>query len=166
MGKVQNIFGNGFAGTVSRSVDDIIISVKNVGSADIPFGTPVFMAIDGAVPFDIGDPQDFSKFLGFAVRVADKTPDEYPSGQFGNQPEGVWHPGDLMEVLVRGSMAVRLAASGDVGGSIYIRKSDGKLTPVAGSAGATVCLENVHIRHPRDTNGVIAEVTVSERNIL
>lgn len=166
MGKVQNIFGNGFAGAVSRSIDDIIISVKNAGEADIPFGSPVFLTNGGAVPFDIGDPQDFSKFLGFAVRVADKTPDGYSTGQFDNQPEGVWHPGDLMEVLVRGSMAVRLAASGDVGGGVYIRKSDGKLTPVAGSSGATVCLENVHIRRSRDTNGVIAEVTVSERNIL
>ena len=110
MGKVQARFGNGFAGAVSRSIDDIIISVRNAGSVDIPFGAPVFMTSDGAVPFDISDPQDFTTFLGFAVRVADKTPDEYPSGQFGTPPQGVLHPGDVMEVLVRGSIAVASAA--------------------------------------------------------
>ena len=165
MGKVQNIFGNGFAGAVSRSIDDIIISVKNAGSADIPFGAPVFLTTAGAVPFDLTTPQDFTTFLGFAVRVADKTPDEYPSGQFGTQPEGVWHPGDVMEVMVRGSMAVMIAASGSQGGKVYVRKSDGKLTATAGTEGSTVQLENVRIRRPRNPSNGCAEVTVLTRNI-
>jgi len=165
MGKVQARFGNGFAGAVSRSIDDIIISVRNAGSVDIPFGTPVFMTSDGAVPFDISDPQEFASFLGFAVRVADKTPDEYPSGQFGTPPQGVWHPGDVMEVLVRGSIAVASAASGTQGGKVYVRKSDGKITATAGSSGSTVELENVRIKRPRDASGSCAEVVVLNRNI-
>lgn len=165
MGKVQARFGNGFAGAVSRSIDDIIISVRNAGSVDIPFGAPVFMTSDGAVPFDISDPQDFTTFLGFAVRVADKTPDEYPSGQFGTPPQGVWHPGDVMEVLVRGSIAVASAASGTQGGKVYVRKSDGKITATAGSSGSTVELENVRIKRPRDASGSCAEVVVLNRNI-
>ena len=80
MGKVQNLFSNGSAGAVSRSVDDIVIAVRNASETDIPFGAPVFMAADGAVPFDLSTPQDFAAFLGFAVRVADKTPDTYPAG--------------------------------------------------------------------------------------
>ena len=166
MGKVQSVFGNGSPGAVSRSVDEIVISVKNTGSADIPFGAPVFLAADGAVGFDTASPQDFSAFLGFAVRVPDKTPDSYPQGQFGDQPAGAWHAGDVMEVLVRGSVVARLAASGDVGDSIYIRKSDGRLTPVAGSSGSAVLLENVRIRRPRDAYGVVAELIVNKRNIL
>ena len=165
MGKVQARFGNGFAGAVSRSIDDIIISVRNAGSVDIPFGAPVFMTSDGAVPFDISDPQEFASFLGFAVRVADKTPDEYPSGQFGTTPQGVWHPGDVMEVLVRGSIAVASAASGTQGGKVYVRKSDGKITATAGSSGSTVELENVRIKRPRDASGSCAEVVVLNRNI-
>jgi len=165
MGKVQARFGNGFAGAVSRSIDDIIISVRNAGSVDIPFGAPVFMTSDGAVPFDISDPQEFASFLGFAVRVADKTPDEYPSGQFGTPPQGVWHPGDVMEVLVRGSIAVASAASGTQGGKVYVRKSDGKITATAGSSGSTVELENVRIKRPRDASGSCAEVVVLNRNI-
>ena len=165
MGKVQARFGNGFAGAVSRSIDDIIISVRNAGSVDIPFGAPVFMTSDGAVPFDISDPQDFTTFLGFAVRVADKTPDEYPSGQFGTPPQGVWHPGDVMEVLVRGSITVTSAVSGTQGGKVYVRKSDGKITATAGSSGSTVELENVRIKRPRDASGSCAEVVVLNRNI-
>ena len=165
MGKVQANFGNGYSGTVSRSIDDIIISIRNAGSADIPFGAPVFMSSEGAVPFDIATPQDFTSFLGFAVRVADKTPDEYPSGQFGTQPQGVWHPGDVMEVLVRGSIAVAGVTTGVRGGNVYVRKSDGKITTSAGSSGTTVLLENVRVKHPRDYSSGSLEVVVLNRNI-
>ena len=170
MGKVQSAFGNGNNGAVSRSIDDVIISVKNAGNTDIPFGAPVFMTSDGAVPFDLSDPQEFATFLGFAVRVADKTPDTYPQGQFndGNTEGevGKWKAGDVMEVLVRGSIAVPLTASGSLGGNVYIRKSDGKLTASAGSSGSTVLLENVRIRRPRNSYSACAEVVVSKRNIL
>ena len=166
MGKVQSVFGNGFSGAVSRSIDDIIISVKNASEDDIPFGAPVFMTADGAVPFSTDAPQDYSAFLGFAVRVADKTPDEYPAGQFGRKPEGNWHKGDVMEVLVRGAMAVPLETAGTKGGAVYIRKEDGKLTASAGGAGTTVLLENVHLRNPRDTTTGCAEIVISERHIL
>ena len=113
MGKVQSHFTPGGPGTVTRSVDDIIISVRNASGGDIPFGAPVFLGVNGAVPFDMEEPQDFTTFLGFAVRVADKTPDTYPAGQFNDPPEGAWHAGDVMEVLVRGGIAVRTAAGGN-----------------------------------------------------
>ena len=165
MGKVQETFGIGSPGAVSRSVDEVVISVKNAGASDIPFGAPVFMTADGAVPFSLSSPQEFTAFLGLAVRVADKTPDAYPSGQFHQDSEGAWKPGDVMEVLVRGSMAVPLASSGAKGGAVYIRKSDGKLTGSAGTAGATVLLENVRVRNPRDASNC-AEVIINKRNIL
>ena len=167
MGKVQANFGNGYSGAVSRSIDDIIISIRNDSSADIPFGAPVFLVSGGygAVPFDLSTPQDFTTFLGFAVRVADKTPDEYPSGQFGTPPQGVWHPGDVMEVLVRGSIAVAGVTTGVRGGNVYIRKSDGKITTSAGASGTTVLLENVRVKHPRDYSSGSLEVVVLNRNI-
>ena len=166
MGKVQSIFGNGSPGAVTRSVDEIVISVRNASGGDIPFGAPVFLAGGGAVPFSTAAPQDFSSFLGFAVRVADKTPDTYPAGQFNDPPEGVWHAGDVMEVLVRGGIAVRIAAGGSCGGHLYIRKSDGELTGVAGETGTTVMLENVRIRNPRNTAGPCCEVILNKRNII
>ena len=166
MGKVQAVFGNGSPGAITRSVDDIVISVKNAGETDIAFGTPVFLASGGAVPFDPDSPQDFSSFLGFAVRIADKTPDTYPQDQSGSVQAGSWKPGDVMEVLVRGGITVSLAAGGSAGGKVYIRKSDGKLTASAGQADSTVLLENVRIRNPRNAYTNCFEVIVNERNII
>ena len=166
MGKVQETFGIGSPGAVSRSVDEVVISVKNASEAEIPFGAPVFLSGSGAAPFSVSAPQDFSSFLGFAVRVADKTPDVYPSGQFGENPEGAWQPGDVVEVLVRGGIAVKTGATGPPGGKIDIRKSDGKLTPEAGESGTTVLLENVRIRNPRNAYGPCCEVIVNERNVI
>ena len=133
---------------------------------EIPFGAPVFMTAGGAVPFDTGTPQDFSTFLGFAVRVADRTPDAYPSGQFNSPLQGAWSPGDAMEILVRGGIAVKMAASGTQGGSVWIRKADGALTSNAGESGTTVLLENVRIRRPRTADSDSCEVIVNKRNIL
>lgn len=166
MGKVQNAFLNGSPGAVSRSVDDIVISLKNVAEVDIPFGAPVFLGSGGAVPFSTSSPQDFSAFLGFAVRVADKTPDTYPAGQFndGNQA-GTWKSGDVMEILVRGGIAVSLDATGSMGGKVYIKKSDGSLSASAGESGTTVELQNVRIRNVKDASGC-CEVIVSKRNII
>ena len=169
MGKVQRVFGNGTAGTVTRSIDDVIISVRNASDSDIPFGAPVFLTDYGAVPFDIANPQDFTTFLGFAARVADKTPKEYPRNQFSDGTStgevGCWHAGDVMEVLVRGSIALATNQAGIKGGKLYIRKSDGKLTTSAGTSGTTVLLENVRIRNPRNEWSSCCEAIVTERNI-
>ena len=170
MGKVLNAFGYGYPGAVTRSVDDIVISVRNASETDIPFGAPVFMTENGAVPFDLESPQEFAGFLGFAVRVADKTPDAYPAGQFkgaGNNGEtGAWKTGDLMEVLVRGTIALASTVSGTRGGKLYIRKSDGKLTASAGASGSSVLLENVRIRRSRDAFSPCCEAVVNKRNII
>lgn len=166
MGKVQKLFDSGRPGAVTRSADEIVISVRNASDTEIPFGAPVFMTPDGAVPFSPADPQDFASFLGFAVRVADKTPDTYPSGQSGGTQEGTWHPGDVMEVLVRGGIAVSTASTGTRGGKVWLRKSDGKLTAEAGEAGTTILLENVRIRNPRLDPDACGEVIVNKRNII
>ena len=170
MGKVQNGFGNGTPGAITRSVDDIVISVKNASGGDIAFGAPVFLTENGAVPFSIESPQDFTTFLGFAVRIADKTPDEYPTGQNNDGSSagenGAWHANDVIEVLVRGCIAVTTTVSGSKGGGLYIRKTDGKLTGVPGSSGSTVALENCRIRNPRGAHGSCAEIVVNKRNIF
>ena len=166
MGKVQAVFGNGSHGAITRSVDDIVISVKNAYSGEIAFGTPVFLEAGGAVPFNTAAPQEYSSFLGFAVRVADKTPDTYPQDQSGGEQAGTWKPGDVMEVLVRGGITVELAAGGETGDPVYLRKSDGALTAVSGQEGTTVLLENVRIRRPAGAGGRNTEVTVNKRNLI
>ena len=170
MGKVLSAFGYGAPGTPSRSIDEIIISVRNASGGDIPFGAPVFLTENGAVPFDLESPQEFAAFLGFAICVPDKTPKEYPTGQFNDAVSdgetGAWHKDDVMEVLVRGSISLATTVSGSKGSRLYIRKADGKLTATAGASGSTVLLENCHIRNPRTGYSSTAEVVVNERNIL
>ena len=146
---------------------EVIISLRNGSDADIPFGAPVFLSSGDAVPFDLTTPQAFSAFLGFAVRVADKTPDTYPSGQnSADAQSGVWKSGDVMEILVRGGISVPMANAGTKGGALYIRKSDGKLTTAAGTEGTTVLLENVRVRNTRSGADGCGEVIVSRRNLL
>ena len=42
MGKVLSNFTNGWPGTPSRSVDEIIMSMRNGSDGEIPFGSAVF----------------------------------------------------------------------------------------------------------------------------
>ena len=73
MGKVLSNFDLGWSGAISRSVDDIVVSMKNAGEAASPFGAPVFLTAegDGVTAFNTANPQAFAKFVGFAIRVAD-----------------------------------------------------------------------------------------------
>ncbi len=166
MGKVQNLFGYGTAGTPTRSEDTIIISVRNATDSDIPYGAPVFINDDGAEPFSITTPQDFSTFIGFAINPKAKTPDTYPRGQFNDPQQGSWHAGDVMEVLVRGSIALATTISGAQGSKLYIRKTDGKLVTSVGASGTTLLLENVRIRRPRTGWTACCEAIVNKRNVL
>ena len=175
MGKVISSFDLGWPGAISRSVDDIVVSLKNKGTAPIPFGVPVFLSDDGSgvVAFSStssgGTPQAFEKFVGFTVRSASKTPDTYPQQQdmnpFSGEQKGAWNPGEVVEVLVRGCIAALSVAGFTPGGKVYIRKSDGAIVPNAGSEGTTVLLENVRCRVAQTGNGACNEFVITKRNI-
>ena len=113
MGKVLSTFDIGWPGAISRSVDDIVVSLKNGGTAAIPFGAPVFLTADGegvvAYNPDASPAQTFASFVGFAIRAASKTPDTYPIQQdmssIRSNQSGVWNPKEPVEVLVRGCIA-------------------------------------------------------------
>ena len=175
MGKILGSFDIGWPGAISRSVDDVVVSLKNAGNVPIPFGAPVFLSSDGSggvvgfIKSSEGTPQDFGSFVGFAVRSASKTPDSYPQGQdfmrlSGNQA-GQWNPGEPVEVLVRGTIALKANGGFSAGGKVYIRKDNGKISPSAGSEGSTVWLENVRCRRPQEGNGECSEFVVTSRNI-
>lgn len=154
MGKVLNTFTNTYAGAISRSVDDVVISLANVGEEAIAFGAPVFLDADkkGAKAFAAGDGMD--TFLGFATRIGVKTPDTYG----GN--EAAYNPGEIMSIIVRGSVVVPVE-DGDVkiGASVYLSE-DGKIT--AESSGTE--LTNCRFRGNAGPNGN-AEVVLTSRNI-
>ena len=167
MGKVLSEFQRGWPGAVTRSKDDVIISLKNADMNPIAFGDPVFLnaSYGGAVNFTPGE-TTAEQFVGFAVRVPDMTPDAYPSGQNAADPAGTWASGNPADILVRGSVSVKIQTSNaKIGDKVYIRLSDKKLVTLAGESGTTVQLPNVTIRGARDSRG-FCEVTITKRNLV
>ena len=160
MGKVLRSFTNGYPGAVSRSVDNVIISMKNGSGAAIPFGAPVFLiAGDNSCRGFAADSSTAANFLGFAVRAADKTPDTYGSS------DAVFAADDPVDILVRGSTVLRFANNAVPGASVYVRKSDGSLMTSSGAEGSTIQLPNVTVRTARDENDR-AEVVITKRNLM
>ena len=160
MGKVLKEFERGWAGQVSRSKDDVIISLKNAANAVIPFGSPVFMKPgDAGVKLFNAAQHTAANFVGFAVRIPDKTPETYGSALAEYPRNGT------VDILVRGSVVVPVVTATRAADKLYINKSDSTLTAVAGAEGTTVALPNVTIRSPRDADGR-AEAVVRTRNVL
>ena len=160
MGKVLTDFSNGFTGAVSRSIDQIVISMGNGTGDEIPFGAPVFLKAgeNACLTFD-AETSAAESFVGFAARAAVKAPDVWGSD------EASFAPGDPVDVLVRGSVILRFANAANPGSSVYIRKSDGALVTSAGAEGTTLKLPNVTVRTASD-GGNRAEVVLTKRNIL
>ena len=162
MGKVLSRFINGCPGTVSRIKDDVIISMKNVGAAAIKPGDPVFLknsVTPAGVQGFISGTTTENDFVGFAVRVADKTPETADSSL--NQ----WNAGDLVDILVRGSLVVSFGTSGaKTGQQVYVRKSDAVLVSAAGTEGSTIPVPDTFVRTPRDSAST-CEIVVTKRHL-
>ena len=160
MGKVLSTFRNGFPGAVSRSADDVILSLRNASGGPVSFGAPVFLvAGENACRACDAASATSENFLGIAVRIPDKTPDTYGSNV------GTYAPNDPVDILVRGSCVLAIEGSASVGAAVYVRKSDGKIVAAPGAEGTTMLLPGVTVRTPRDS-GRCAEVTVTRRNLL
>ncbi len=164
MGKVLSKFTNGYPGAVSRSKDDVIVSLKNAGNSPIQFGAPVFLynsVTPGGVRGFISGTTTDADFVGFAVRVPDKTSETWGNGTNAGQ----WNPGDPVDVLVRGSMAVACGtSSAKMGQQVYVRKDDAVLVTSAGAEGTTVILPDTYIREPRDSAGNV-EIVITKRHL-
>lgn len=162
MGKVLSKFNNGFPGAVSRVKDDVIVSLKNAGQAPIKFGDPVFLynsVTPGGVRGFIAGTTTENEFVGFAVRVPDKSPEVF-SGNAGE-----FSVGDPVDVLVRGCTVVPCGtAAAKIGNPVYIRKNDSVIVTNAGAEGTTVPLPDTHIREPRDSAGNV-EIVITKRHL-
>ena len=152
-------FSNGFPGAVSRSKDDVIVSLRNYSGASIPFGAPVFKVSGerSCKPYTDGLTGD--EFLGFTVRIAAKTPDTFGS------KTACYGPNEAIDVLTRGSIVLEFANTALPGSAVYLRKADGKLVTAPGAEGTTIQLPNCTVRSTRDNNRC-AEVVVTKRNIF
>ena len=162
MGKVLPRFTNGFPGAVTRENDYVIVALKNVGQTDINFGDPVFLhntVNPGGVRGFINGTTTEAEFVGFAVRVPDKTPSTHGSDL------GVWKPGDVVDVLVQGCTVVPCAtSSAKIGQQVYIRKTDSAIVTSAGTEGSTVPIPDTYIRELRDS-ALNCEIVVTKRHL-
>lgn len=143
---------NGFPGTVSRSIDDIIESIVNGESSDsIAFGSPVAL-VSGAVKNVSADNTDV---IGIAVRTI-KTEETYG----GADP--AYKPHEMVDVLKRGSVSVLVATgSPAAGGKVYIVKATGAIRTSADSSN-TIEMANWKFKGGKDSNNV-AEIVLTER---
>ena len=159
MGKVLSEFTNGFPGAVSRSLDNVVISMANGANADIPFGVPLFFIPGENACEPYSESATAANFLGFSARAAVKTPETY------GESEAAFTPGDPVDVLVRGSVVATFGHGVDPGASVYIRKSDGALVTDPGTSGTTLLLPNVTVRTASDADNR-AEVVIKTRNLV
>ena len=150
-GKVMK-FLNGYAGQVSRSIDDIIEAIPNGESSNaIPFGGVVALS-SGKVMNVSGT---YTDVIGVAVRSI-KTEKTYG----GDDAE--YGVGEIVDVLKRGTVAMSVphALTPAAGGTVYITKATGKLATAADS---TNTIETKwKFKGPKDANDIV-EVVIPER---
>ncbi len=156
MGKVLGSFRNGNVGAISRSLDDVVIGLANQDSQSLPFGTAVVLTPDATGAMKFSATSTAADFVGFTVRSASKTPDSYGSNR------GSYASGEIMDVLVRGSIVVEVNDGTPApGGKVYLVKASGAVS--ANSGENKVELTNVRFRTPMD-GASRAEVVLLTRN--
>ena len=159
MGKVLSSFSHGFAGSIARALDDVVISLANKSGAVIPFGTAVVMnpSKEGIIPFNPAS-HTADQFVGITVRNPSKTPATYGSNA------GSYAANELADVLVRGHIVVKMDTdSAKPSDPVSIRKSDSKFC--VGTGDTVVTLNNVRVSGATDNYG-LAEILLTGRNVL
>lgn len=147
----------GYPGNVSRVSDTVIMSFPVGGSTNIKFGEPVafdpttnkIVAVSAAT---VG-----STIIGFAVRRIGQPYEDSSDGWY-------YKPGDVADVLVRGSIIVEIETSTGIAarGKVYLDTTTGKITSV--STSNTEIPNAIFSTGKVDTNKTV-EVTVTERGI-
>ena len=148
----------GYRGNVSRTPDIVIESFRNVGTANIEYGSPVYFAADGVKAIDAS--ATAAKVIGIAVRHM---------GQPYSDSNDGWHyaANDSVDVLVRGSVIVELGdtSTPTAHGQVYVTNA-GVITATASN--------NLAIPHAIFSTGKVeavddshklVEVTILERSI-
>ena len=159
MGKVLKNFTNGYAGAISRSLDDVVVALANKSNNPLAFGVPVALNGDknGVVPFD-GSTHTAADFVGVTVRNPSKTPDAYGANT------GSYAAGEMVDVLVRGHIVVKLAGSDPmIGDAVSIQKTTGGFA--VGSGDSYVAIPTLRLTATPDADGM-AEILLTTRNLL
>ena len=152
-GKVYSIT-NGFPGTISRSIDDVVESFANTESTDaIVFGAPVVLDATNNGVNNIS--ADNTNVIGIAVRVA-KTNNTY------GLDDAKYNPKDMVDVIKRGTVVVAVSnGSPAAGGTVHIVKATGAIRTSQDSTN-TIEMSGWKFKGPKDVNGN-AEIVLTER---
>lgn len=158
--KIGKVMNRGYAGSVSRTPDTIITAYVCKGDA-IQFGDPVMLNDDNTVSKFTDTTGD--AFIGFAVREVKQA--------FNLEGEAFYQEGDMVDVLIRGDISVKLASGAPAArGAVYAR-NDGATTGIPGDlvaaevAGETTLLPGVvFTTREKDANNIV-EVSVLSRRI-
>ena len=158
MSQVLEKFKNIVPGAVTRNIDAVIVALHNEGDEAIPFGAPVFLGENGGVVLSDEDTAATS-FVGIAVRSASKVPDTYGSNVASYEPDS------LVDVLVRGSICVKLSNQAcELGGAVYYDPANRAFDTETDEDFIT--LPNVAWRTAADIGDGLAEIVVKTRNII
>ena len=156
----------GFRGAVSRQPDTLIQSYVNSGNANIEFGAPVvFDTATGGVRKVAASGDAATAIIGLAVRRMGQP--------YADDPKGYYYKkGDVVDVLVRGSMTVELEATTGIAarGTVYVNPTTGELTSVSShgsdsDAVAHLALPNTVFATGNYDSNNVAEVTILSRSI-
>lgn len=153
-GKVLNFATNGYPGTISRSIDDVVESFANVEASDpIAFGAVV--ALDATNNGVVNVDADHLNIIGIAVRVA-KTNNTY------GQDDAKYNAKDMVDVIKRGTVVVAVSnGSPAAGGTVHVVKATGAIRASADSSN-TVEMTGWKFKGAKDANGN-AEIVLTER---
>lgn len=149
---------HGYAGSYARQPNMVINTKANVGSADIPFGTPVMQGTNG-VQFPTSS-LTAANFAGVAARQI-QTADSY----FNQNDAGVYKQNEPVAVFQQGRINVKCSqGTPAMYGDVYVRitadtgKNVGDFECAADS-GKCVQITNCQWGGPKDANG-IAELVI------
>lgn len=148
----------GFRGAVSRQPDTLIQPYTNVGDDAIQFGAPVvFDATNKGVRALKSTDATASDIIGIAVRRIGQPYADDANGWY-------YKKGDVVDVLVRGSIAVELKATTGIAarGQVYVDPEDGELTSVSTDA---LAVPNAKFASGNYDSNNIAEITILERSM-
>ena len=151
-GKVLTAFTNGWAGQVSRSIDDIIESIVNgEATAHIAFGLPVALNSGKVVKVS----GTYTDVIGVACRTI-KTENTYAQG------DADYAPNEMVDVIKRGTVAVPIATGNPAaGGTVYITKATGAFAAASDSTN-TIEMAGWKFKGPKDANNIV-EIVLTER---
>ena len=152
----------GYRGAVSRTPDTLIQAYNNSGSDPIQFGEPVvFDATTGGVRKITTTDTTNDNIIGIAVR---RMGDPYVDSPLG------WYykSGDVVDVLVRGSIVVELKATTSIAahGSVYVANGNNSTTAgdiYCASGTGLVQVPNAIFSTGKYDGNNCAEVTITER---